>query len=189
MMNSSLALALSTLAPVRPSTPAAPATTPAVPALVIPQGLSTVEARVYAFAASQTAATAQERWAWRVRHAQIALERKSWAVDTQTFLHGILPWTEKDSVPADIRRAEAESASLYAQYAAEMRAQRMEALAARVAVALERVAHAVAPVEEPVAPAPQLDATTAARFEALEAANAANAKILAAIAAKVGVTP
>jgi len=193
MMNSSLALALSTLAPVRPSTPAAPATTPAVPALVIPQGLSTVEARVYAFAASQTAATAQERWDWRVRHAQIAAGIKKWGVDTSTTLHSLLPWTERDSVPAWMRELERESAQLYGLYAASMRAQRMEALAERVVNALERVAHAVAPVEAPVAPAPQLDATTAARFEArfeaLEAANAANAEILAAIAAKVGVTP
>lgn len=187
-MNTSLSLALSTLSAVRPSTPAAPATTPAVPALVIPQGLSTVEARVYAFAASQSAATAQERWAWRVRHAQIALERKGWAVDTQTFLHGTLPWTEKDSVPGDIRAAEAQSAQLYAQYAQEMRAQRLEALAERVANALERVANVVAPVEAPKPPAPQLDATTTARFEAIEKAQAEQQKILAAIAAKVGVT-
>ena len=188
-MNTSLALALSTLSSTTPANTDPPKAT----VLTMPKGLSVAEERIYAYAASQSAATAQERWDWRVRHAQIAAGIKKWGVDTSTTLHSLLPWTERDSVPAWMRELERESAQLYGLYAASMRAQRMEALAERVVNALERVAHAVAPVEAPVAPAPQLDATTAARFEArfeaLEAANAANAKILAAIAAKVGVTP
>ena len=182
-MNTSLALALSTLSSTTPANTDPPKAT----VLTMPKGLSVAEERIYAYAASQSAATAQERWDWRVRHAQIAAGIKKWGVDTSTTLHSLLPWTERDSVPAWMRELERESAQLYGLYAASMRAQRMEALAERVVNALERVAHAVAPVEAPVAPAPQLDATTAARFEALEAANAANAKILAAIAAKVGV--
>ena len=185
-----LAAALATLpTPTTTST----ATKAAAPSVVLPDGLTTVEQRVYAFAASHSAASPEARWAWRRLHAQIALGKTAWAVDAATWLHGVLPGNATTSVPAFVREAEAQSAHLYAQYAAEMRAQRLEALAQRVAVALERVAHAMTPVEAPVAPAPQLDATTAARFEArfeaLEAANAANAEILAAIAAKVGVTP
>ena len=190
---SPLALALAALAPVAAPVAAQTPAKATAPAPVMPSGLTTLEQRVYAFAASQSAATPEERYAWRRLHARVALSEKDWAISARCGIETLAFWREANSMPAAIEAAEAQSARLYADYAAEMRAQRMEALAERVVNALERVAHAVAPVEAPVAPAPQLDATTAARFEArfeaLEAANAANAEILAAIAAKVGVTP
>lgn len=178
---------LATLIAALPTSTATP-TDAAAPVIKLPDGLTELEQRVYAFAAAQAAATPAERWAWRKFHTQLALGRTAWAVDTQTWVHGVLPWNAANSVPAEVRAAEAQSAQLYAQYAQEMRAQRLEALAERVANALERVANVVAPVEAPKPPAPQLDATTTTRFEAIEKAQAEQQKILAAIAAKVGVT-
>lgn len=181
----SLATALASLPAAQ--TAATPAQAPAAPTLVFPKELTLPQRRIYAFAAAQAAASDSERWAWRCKHAEIACELKGWSVDTATFLHNLMPWTAKDSVPAWMRQAEAETAQLYAAFASAARAERMEILAQRITAALERVADKIAPVAEPPAPVAQLPDAVEARFAAVEAASDANAKILAAIAAKVGV--
>ena len=188
-MNTSLALALAALAPVAAPVAAQTPAKATAPAPVMPSGLTTLEQRVYAFAASQSAATPEERYAWRRLHARVALSEKDWAISARCGIETLAFWREANSMPAAIEAAEAQSARLYADYAAEMRAQRMEALASRIAAAFERVADTLAPVAAPPAPVAQLPDAVEARFAAVEAANAANAEILAAIAAKVGVTP